>query len=214
MANFFEKYGLHPILVANENITIGTLAHKNFFGKVTDVGPQTIFLSLYQNDIISQEEYTAYQQRLEGLPLRPANFINMRTSVDVNFKSELDIPGLGDLGALFSDDANITYSFTDIKSKLMNVDFYATISKDLDEFKAKKWNDYKTEIRKRHYIEELYYGNVEISIQAKLSTELEAKLEEMKVSFDVKGEWGKNKLITVTNENLPFAMRLERVKEL
>jgi len=30
----------------------------------------------------------------------------------------------------------------------------------------------------------------------------------------VKGEWGKNKLITVTNENLPFAMRLERVKEL
>ena len=212
LQNFLDKYDLKPIVVANENIKIGTIAEKNIFGKVTDIGPETLIHVLSKHEVITNEEKSVLQRAIDNLALSDANIMNLKTQVNVNFKSELNIPGLGDFGAIFNDDAKISYQFTNIKAKLMTGELYAELGKLLDEFKASNWDKYKKDLRKSHYVEELYYGNVDISIERSLSSELEAALQEQNVNFEVKGGLGKMQLIQISNSLLPFAMKLERIK--
>ena len=61
-------------------------------------------------------------------------------------------------------------------------------------------------------VTELYYGDLEIQIDTRLKKEFMAALKETDLELKSTLDYEKTSLYTFSNEQIPFAMRLERVK--
>jgi hypothetical protein len=212
--NFLKKYNLNAIFVAPADLNITSLVHKNVFGVVKEIEPINIFDLLWQNGIIDKNSRDSFNNILKNLSKEPANIMDVKLDVEVNHKSDLEIPGVGDLSASFDLSKKLVYEFTDVTVKAITSDLRVELSNLLDDFKAQKWADYRKELRRIHFVERLYYGNIEVSLEKSLSTAIKAELEKKGIKFETKSEFEKTLVIKINNSNLPFAMELEKAKGL
>ncbi len=82
----------------------------------------------------------------------------------------------------------------------------------IEEMKEKKWKDYDSKIRRVFMITELYYGSIKIQLDKNLENEVDAEIARLDLGVKNKTKVRKNIEYTFDSSNVPFAMRIERVK--
>jgi len=86
------------------------------------------------------------------------------------------------------------------------------IDRVLELMKATRWKEYDGSIRRVYMITELYYGTIRMVIEKQYSAELEAVLERSELQTMNKSEGNHSVQYEFSHDNVPFAMRLERVR--
>ncbi len=86
------------------------------------------------------------------------------------------------------------------------------IDKFLEQMKANHWNEYDGRIRRVFLITELYYGTIRMVIEKQFSTELDTILKETKLEILSRSEGSHAVEYEFSHDNVPFAMRIERVR--
>ena len=86
------------------------------------------------------------------------------------------------------------------------------IDRFLELMKASHWNDYDGSIRRVYIITELYYGTLRMHIEKQFSTELEANMQKADLQASGKSEGSHVMEYEFSHDNVPFAMRIERVR--
>ena len=86
------------------------------------------------------------------------------------------------------------------------------IDRFLEQMKASRWSDYDGSIRRVYLITELYYGTLRMLIEKQFSTELEASMMKVDLQASGRSEGGHAVEYEFSHDNVPFAMRIERVR--
>jgi hypothetical protein len=83
----------------------------------------------------------------------------------------------------------------------------------LELLKKNKWKAYDGEIRRVYLITELYFGSIQLIVNKTHKTDLELSLEEANLKVLESVEFDGSVEYTFDHKKVPFAMRLEKVRE-
>ena len=216
LKQFRKKYNLELIPAAHAGIVLGTLVWDAKLGKpkFEHKGmPEHILNAFDDADIITRDRWRKMHDRASGHPFIEAAFAERNIELGVKGGADVDHPAVGELSGKFDIKKIKNFSFGDIKMKSMSAEYKMDLDDLVEKLKDDKWDDYDGKIRRVFMITELYYGSVSISVDSSAKAELDATIKnsglKLAPNLDVsrKGEY------TFDNENVPFAMKLERVKQ-
>ena len=86
------------------------------------------------------------------------------------------------------------------------------IDRLLEQMKASHWSDYDGSIRRVFLITELYYGTIRMVIEKRFTTQLETILKKADIQASEVLEGNHAVEYEFSHDNVPFAMRIERVR--
>ena len=91
------------------------------------------------------------------------------------------------------------------------------VKMDLDDLaeklKDKKWKDYDGKIKHAFMIIELYSGSASVSIDTAVKAEFDAAVKNTGLKLSPNVDVSRSGDYTFDNGNVPFAMKLERIKQ-
>ena len=214
-----RKYGIIPISRTNENIILGSLVWDSPFAKPTfnrKYGSMHthFYKALLDAEIIKKNELTTAEKELKITPKTDADFIKADTISEGHFLIDFEYP-LIDNAKLETDYKFVkSFSFSEIKAQLLNSDYRIIIGDYVEEFKKNKWEKYEDNIRNVYIVTELYFGKLNISIENSTDAELalDAMISGVKTGTNISAKTKKTVKYTFDNNELPFAMKIERLK--
>jgi hypothetical protein len=143
-----------------------------------------------------------------------AHLAESSINVDMSVATTLAYPTIGKIDQNFELKKINKFSFADLQVRTMSNLTRIRIDNYLELLKKNKWDAYDGNIRRVFMITELYYGSIKLIFNTEWKNELDAKLsfiDDLKLSNAI--EYGKSIEYTFAHNNVPFAMRLEKVKE-
>ena len=78
--------------------------------------------------------------------------------------------------------------------------------------KATRWKEYDGRIRRVFMITELYYGTIRMVVEKQYSTELDVLLQNTELEALSRIEGSHSVEYEFSHDNVPFAMRIERIR--
>ena len=216
LRTFYTNYGLELIPVAMENLTLTkcvwdggwfnktSFTHKNM--------PNYILNAFVQKNLMASAESDTLLNSFRNQPKVDAAFAQTNIELDIEDAIEIDLKGQLDTKSTFN--LKKVKSFTISNSKGISIPNSVRLSIDqmLDQIKDEHWNDYKTGLRRAYMITELYYGTLTIAIDSDLEADFEASLPNIDTTIANKLVLGRTIAYSFESLNVPFAMRLERIK--
>lgn len=102
------------------------------------------------------------------------------------------------------------FTFSDIRYKELGFAERFMMDEKLDKIKEENWKDYDQGLRSAYLVTQLYYGTIKVYIKKEFSSELNLPLK----GFTLKNDISSNSVLEYefNNSELPFAMKLEKVK--
>jgi len=212
---FRSAYDLELIPASHEGISLGDLAWDPIFGapEFSKKGmPNTIYTSFLDAGLIVESEWSLFRKEIRDTPLMNAHFATRTVDVNVEFVSELQHPKIGKITGKFRSDKLSKFTFGDIQIREMDDLIRIKIDRFLEQMKANRWSEYDGRIRRVFMITELYYGTIRLVIEKQFSIELDAILEKSELKALGKSEGSHAVEYEFSHDNVPFAMRIERVR--
>ena len=212
---FRSAYDLELIPASHEGITLGDLVWDPIFGapEFSRKGmPNTIYTAFLDANLINQNEWELFGEENHNTTLIKAHLASRTVDVNVEFVSELQHPKIGKITGEFRSEKLSKFTFGDIQVREMDDLMRIKIDKFLEQMKANHWNEYDGRIRRVFLITELYYGTIRMVIEKQFSTELDTILKETELEILSRLEGSHAVEYEFSHDNVPFAMRIERVR--
>lgn len=212
---FRSAYDLELIPASHEGISPGDLVWDPIFGPpaFSRKGmPHTIYSAFLDAGLIVQSEWELFREECRNVPLRSAQFATRTVEVNIDSVGDLQHPTIGKIMGDFRSSKLGKFNFGELQVREMDDLVRIKIDRFLEQMKATRWSDYDGRIRRVFLITELYYGTIRLVVKKQFSTELEAILEESGLETLNRSEGSHAVMYAFSHENVPFAMRIERVR--
>jgi len=212
---FRTNYGLELITASHAGISVGDLVWDPLAGSpgFSHPGmPNTIYTAFLDAGLIDEEEFKTFRKECQKIKLAPAQLADKKVDVNSELIAELQHPTLGKIEGNFKLDSISKFRFGELQVREMDDLLRVKIDQYLELMKAKKWQEYDGRIRRVNMITELYYGSIKLVVERALSGNLDAALEKSGVKFIARAEGSKSVEYEFAHEEVPFAMRIEKVK--
>ncbi len=212
---FRSAYDLELIPASHEGITLGDLVWDPIFGapEFSRKGmPNTIYTAFLDANLINQNEWELFGEENHNTTLIKAHLASRTVDVNVEFVNELQHPKIGKITGEFRFEKLSKFTFGDIQVREMDDLMRIKIDKFLEQMKATRWSEYDGRIRRVFLITELYYGTIRMVIEKQFSTELDTILKETKLEILSRSDGSHAVEYEFSHDNVPFAMRIERVR--
>ena len=212
---FRSEYNLELIPASHEGIFLGDLVWDPILGPpdFSRKGmPNTIYNAFLDAGLMSDADWKEFRNENQDTPLVDAHFATRHVDVNVEFISELQHPKIGKISDEFKTEKLSKFTFRNLQMREMDDMMRIKIDRYLEQMKASRWSDYDGSIRRVYLITELYYGTLRMLIEKQFSTELEASMMKADLQASGKSEGGHAMKYEFSHDNVPFAMRIERVR--
>ena len=212
---FRSEYNLELIPASHAGILLGDLVWDPILGPpdFSRKGmPNTIYTAFLDADLMSDADWKDFRKENQDTPLVDAHFATRHVDVNVESISELQHPKIGKISDEFKTEKLSKFTFRNLQMRGMDDLMRIKIDRFLEQMKASRWSDYDGSIRRVYLITELYYGTLRMLIEKQFSTELEASM--MKADLHASGKSERSHAVEYefSHDNVPFAMRIERVR--
>ena len=212
---FRTAYNLELIPASHEGISLGDLVWDPIFGapEFSRKGmPNTIYTAFLDASMIVESEWDLFRKENRSTLLLNAHFATRTVDVNVELVNELQHPKVGKITGEFRSDKLSKFTFGDIHAREMDNLMRIKIDRFLEQMKATRWREYDGRIRRVFMITELYYGTIRMVVEKQYSTELDTILEKSKLKALSRSEGSHAVEYEFSHDNVPFAMRIERVR--
>ncbi|MFH0756425.1 MAG: hypothetical protein V2B15_03970 [Bacteroidota bacterium] len=212
---FRSAYDLELIPASHEGITLGDLVWDPLFGPpvFSKKGmPNTIFTAFLDAGIITEDAWKVMQKESRLTPFMDARLASRTVNVDVEYLHELQNPKIGKIKGEFLTEKLSKFTFGNLQVREMDDLIRVRIDHHLEQMKASRWNEYDGSIRRVFVITELYYGTMKLVLEKEYSSELDAMLQGTDLVADSKSEGSHAVEYEFSHDNVPFAMRIERIR--
>lgn len=213
--NFRSEYKLELIPASHEGISLGDLVWDPILGPpdFSRKGmPNTIYTAFLDAGLINDIDWKQFRKENQETPLVSAHFAARSVDVNVEFINELQHPKIGKISGEFRTEKLRKFTFGNLQMREMDDLVRIKIDRFLEEMKAAHWKEYDGSIRRVFLVTELYYGTIRMVIEKQFSSELEAILEKTELNASAKSEGSHAVEYEFSHDNVPFAMRIERVR--
>jgi hypothetical protein len=203
------------IPASHENIINGKLVWDPLIGvpQFDHPGmPNHIFNAFVDAELIPKEELEGYLNQCRELPLAEAKLAERTIEVDMSMASTLENPKLGRLEHEMGVNSIKRFTFGEIKTRCLGDLMRVTIDEFLEDMKKNKWELYDGKIRCVFMITELYYGSISLVIDKEFKHKFESSLPGVGMDLKHSLEMDKSIEYTFEHQNVPFAMRIEKVR--
>lgn len=212
---FRSEYNLELIPASHEGIFLGDLVWDPILGP-PDFSrrgmPNTIYTAFLDAGLISEADWKRFRIENQETSLVDAHFATRTVDVSVEFIQELRHPKIHKISGDFHTEKLSKFTFGNLQMREMDDLMRIKIDRYLEEMKASRWKEYDGSIRRVFLITELYYGTIRLLIENQYSSELEASLNKMDLQASGISEGSHAKEYEFSHDNVPFAMRIERVR--
>ncbi len=212
---FRSAYDLELIPASHEGIALGDLVWDPLLGapQFSRNGmPNAIYTAFLDAGLIDEDAWKLFRKELGATPLIEAQLANRTVDVDLEFLSELNHPQLGKITGEFTTEKLSKFTFGNLMMREMDDLMRIKIDRYLERMKATRWKEYDGSIRRVFLITELYYGTMRLVVEKTFSTELEAVLKKSPLEPVSRLEGSQSVAYEFSHGNVPFAMRIERVR--
>ncbi len=212
---FRSEYNLELIPASHEGIFLGDLVWDPILGPpdFSRKGmPNTIYTAFLDAGLMSDADWKEFRNENQDTPLVDAHFATRHVDVNAEFISELQHPKIGKISDKFKTEKLSKFTFRNLQMREMDDLMRIKIDRFLEQMKASRWSDYDGSIRRVYLITELYYGTLRMLIEKQFSTELEASMVKADLQASGKSERSHAVEYEFSHDNVPFAMRIERVR--
>ena len=216
LKKFRNKYNLELIPASHENIVLGTLVWDPLIGKpkFDHPGmPEHIFNAFLDAEIISQENWKKGIRDLHWEKIAFAHLADRVIHLESNVVNTLEHPMIEELENKFEMKKVLSFHFGHLQVRTMSNLNRIRIDNYLEVLKENDWKAYDGRIRRVHMITELYYGSIQLILKTDFKNELDSAIGQLDLKLDQTVEFGKSIEYTFDHKNVPFAMRLERLRK-
>ena len=215
LRKFRNKYDLELIPASHENIILGTLVWDPIIGKpkLEHKGmPDNIFNSFLDAELILENKWEEYMQDLKLEKIVDAKMAESIVNFDAGIATYMENPTIGKIQNNFEIKKVTKFSFGDLEVRTMSNLMRIRIDSFLEILKINKWDSYDGKIRRIFMITELYYGSIKLITNTEWKNELDLSISNSGVDLKNNIDFGKDIEYTFDHNNVPFAMRIEKVK--
>ncbi len=212
---FRSEYKLELIPTSHAGIFLGDLVWDPLFGPpdFSRKGmPNTIYTAFLDAGLINKKDWEQFRKENQDTALVPAHFAARMVDVNVEFIQEFQHPKIGKISADFVTEKLSKFTFGNLQMREMNNLMRIKIDQFLEQMKASRWREYDGSIRRVFMITELYYGTIRILIAKQFSSELENSMKKVQLLASSRSEGSHAVEYEFSHDNVPFAMRVERVR--
>lgn len=212
---FRSQYNLELIPASHEGISLGDLVWDPIIGPpdFSKKGmPNTIYNAFLDAALITQPDWDLFITENQHAPLKDAELATRTVDINLESVSELQHPKMGKISSRFARDLVRKFTFGNLQMREMSDLTRIKIDGFLEVMKATRWKEYDGSIRRVFMITELYYGTMRMVVEKEYSAELEAVLDKMELEAIHKTEGSFAVEYEFSHDNVPFAMRIERVR--
>ena len=212
---FRSEYKLELIPASHAGIFLGDLVWDPILGPpdFSRKGmPNTIYTAFLDAGLMGDADWKKFRKENQDTPLVDAHFASRHVDVNTEFISELQHPKIGKISEEFKTEKLSKFTFRNLQMREMDDLMRIKIDRFLEQMKASHWSDYDGSIRRVYLITELYYGTLRMLIEKQFSTELEASMQKADLQASGKSERSHAVEYEFSHDNVPFAMRIERVR--
>lgn len=212
---FHSAYDLELIPASHEGITLGDLVWDPLLGapQFSRSGmPNAIYTAFLDAGLIDEDAWKLFRKELKATPMIDAHLANRTVDVDLEFLSELNHPRMGKITGEFTTEKLSKFTFGDLMMREMDDLMRVKTDRYLERMKATRWNTYDGSIRRVFLITELYYGTMRLVVENAFSAELDAVLKKTGLEVVSRTEGSQSVAYAFSHGNVPFAMRIERVR--
>lgn len=212
---FRSEYKLELIPASHEGISLGDLVWDPIVGPpdFSRKGmPNTIYTAFLDASLINDREWQDFRNESQKTALVNAHFAARHVEVNVEFVGELQHPKIGRISGDFKTERLSKFTFGDLQMRKMDDLIRIKIDSYLEQMKATRWKEYDGSIRRVYMITELYYGTIRMIIEKEFSSELEDTLDMAGLQASARSEGSHAVEYEFSHDNVPFAMRIERVR--
>ena len=216
LKKFRNKYHLELIPASHENILLGTLVWDPLIGKprFDHPGmPEHIYNAFLDAGILNNKGWTQGIQDLHREGFSRAQLADMVVQMESNVISTLENPMISELEQVFELEKVQKFNFGNLQVRTMSNLNRIRIDNYLEILKEDNWKTYDGKIRRVHMITELYYGSVELVLEKKWKNQLEASIKNTELELEQSLAFGKQVAYSFSHRNVPFAMRLEKLRD-
>ena len=215
LKRFRNKYNLELIPASHENIILGNLVWDPLIGKPQFDHPgmsEHIYNAFLDAGIISKENWMRGIKDLNKEKIKNAHLADRVISMESNVVSTLENPVIDELQHRFELSKISKFHFGNLQVKTMSNLNRVRIDNYLEVLKQDSWKSYDGKIRRVYMITELYFGSVQLILNRDLKSDLETNIEKANLKILETVEFDKSVEYTFDHNNVPFAMRLEKMK--
>jgi len=212
---FRSEYRLELIPASHAGIFLGDLVWDPILGPpdFSRKGmPNTIYTAFLDAGLIGDADWKKFKKENQDTALVDAHFATRYVDVNVEFINELQHPKIGKISDDFRTEKLSKFTFGNLQMREMDDLIRIKIDQFLEQMKASRWKEYDGSIRRVYLITELYYGTIRMVIEKQFSTELEASLKKADLQATGISEGSHAVEYAFSHDNVPFAMRIERVR--
>ncbi len=216
LKKFRNKYNLELIPASHENIILGTLVWDPLIGKpkLDYIGmPNNIYNGFLDAGLLIGSTWEKHIKDLKNEKMVDANIAERSVNFDVSIATSLENPTIGKIQNSLALEKVSKFSFGDLKMRSMSNLTRIRIDSFLEILKMNKWDKYDGRIRRVFMITELYYGSIKLITKTKWKNDLEASIKNSDLDLQNQIDFGNEVEYTFDHKNVPFAMRIERVKD-
>ena len=211
---FSRMYDLEIIPVSYEGLTFGKCVwDSGIFGKPKFSHkrmPDYIFSTFVTAGLMSVTEVENLLEKFKKQDFKKASFFNENIEVDTQVVADIEIDGLIKLSEEVNTNKIVKFTFSEIRYKEIELADRIAIDNKMDEIKATKWKEYNQDLRRAFLITQLFYGKIKVYIKKEFKNDLDLTAK----GYTLKSDVSTNSVLEYefNNADLPFAMKLERVK--
>lgn len=212
---FRKAYGLELIPASHAGIFNGILVWDPIIGApvFSKKGmPNSIFTAFLDAGLLSENEWETLGEESKQAAFLEAHMASRTVDVDVEFVSDFQHPKVGKITGEFITQRLSKFTFRNIMVREMSDLIRIRIDHYLEEMKASRWSDYDGHIRRVYMITELYYGTIKMVVEKEFSAELDAQLQIHDLQALTRSEGSHAVEYEFSHDNVPFAMRIERIR--
>lgn len=213
---FRNKYNLELIPASHENIILGNLIWDPIIGKPKFDHPgmsEHIYNAFLDAGIISRENWIKGIKDLHKEKIKQAHLADQVIHMETNVVSTLENPVINELGQRFNLDKVSKFHFGELQVKTMSNLNRIRIDNYLEILKKDNWKAYDGKIRRVYMITELYFGRIQLILDKGFKNELRSSIEKTPLQITQTVEFDGSIEYTFDHNKVPFAMRLEKLKQ-
>lgn len=216
--NQFKKlYQLELIPTSHADISLGDLVwlRKNKTPLLGRKGmPNNIYNLFVAEELINHIQWRKTIDLLESQMLIPAELSSMQIKANRRFGITFHHPVIQNFFSDHTFQNHIHFSFNSIKVRVLSNPRRIEIQKYMNEIGTEKEKKVFKRYRPVHLISELYYGNLRLSIDRALAQKASHLIQAKSLDKPLLELTKKKEILyEFSNQEVPFAMRLEKLKD-
>ncbi len=215
LRKFRKTYGLELLPSSHAEISLGDLVWRPSQGRVKLVRrglPSHVYNVFLQLKKITDAEWNKAMRFFESEKTQPAKLAESKISTDRSFATSFSHKILDLFKNDLSVEREVDFSFGKLEVQVLSKAWRLKIEQLLEEISATEWEQLFRRPRPVHMITELYYGNITILADRKLTLELEASLARHFEQALHKYTEDNNQVYEFCHNQVPFAMRIEALE--